>query len=186
MEYHAVFSKPNPIPLKKLGYSCYDLHFHTEYSDGAAKIKDILSKLEELGIGAAITDHNEVKGIKAANSDKIIPGIEVTIKNNADVLFYFYEKKDLYEFHSEISKKKKGGLLHSIIDMEIVELLEVSKKYSCLSSFAHPEKNPPNIKNPIYRKVDAIEVINSGVSRNCNTMALASAKQLGKAITAGK
>ena len=46
------------------------LHVHTEYSllDGAARIKDLIARVKELGMNSvAITDHGVVQGFPDAN-----------------------------------------------------------------------------------------------------------------------
>lgn len=64
----------------------FDLHIHSNYSDGHASVKDIIKAARRRGLdGIAITDHDTMRGIPAAKKyikeqklDLIlIPGIEV-------------------------------------------------------------------------------------------------------------
>src|SRR5512137_1052983 len=64
----------------------FDLHIHSNYSDGQASIKEIIEAAKMRGLdGIAITDHDTMKGIPAARryikEQKLdlllIPGIEV-------------------------------------------------------------------------------------------------------------
>ena len=64
----------------------FDLHIHSNYSDGHADVKEIVQAAKRRGLdGIAITDHDTMKGIPAAKKyikEKkldllLIPGIEV-------------------------------------------------------------------------------------------------------------
>jgi predicted metal-dependent phosphoesterase TrpH len=64
----------------------FDLHIHSNYSDGHANVKEIVQAAKRRGLdGIAITDHDTMKGIPAAKKyikEKkldllLIPGIEV-------------------------------------------------------------------------------------------------------------
>ena len=55
----------------------------------------------ELGIGIAITDHNEIKGAVAIDEYKdllTIPGIEITSAEGSHLLVYFYNINELKIF----------------------------------------------------------------------------------------
>jgi len=65
----------------------FDLHIHSNYSDGHASVPEIIEAARRRGLdGIAITDHDTMKGITAArryiDEQKIdlilIPGVEVT------------------------------------------------------------------------------------------------------------
>jgi len=62
----------------------YDIHIHTNYSDGANTPPDVIRRAKKIGLsGIAITDHDTVEGClnaKKYNSKnfKIIPGVEIT------------------------------------------------------------------------------------------------------------
>jgi predicted metal-dependent phosphoesterase TrpH len=65
----------------------FDLHIHSNYSDGRADVKDIIEAAKRRGLdGIALTDHDTMRGIPAAkkyideqNIDLVlIPGVEVT------------------------------------------------------------------------------------------------------------
>ena len=63
------FKKPN-LPELIRQYTVVDLHFHTHYSDGNNSIEEIAKQAGKLGIGVAITDHNEIKGAVEIDSYK--------------------------------------------------------------------------------------------------------------------
>ena len=56
-----LFKRPNLDELTQQ-YAVVDLHFHSKYSDGNNAVSSIAKRALELGIGIAITDHNEIKG----------------------------------------------------------------------------------------------------------------------------
>ena len=97
------FETPNIKTLNK-NFSLVDMHVHTEYShDCTTKLSDILKKAKKLGVGIAITDHNEVRGclkaLKSKNPPLIIPGIEICSKEAKEVLAYFYSPSELEDFY---------------------------------------------------------------------------------------
>jgi DNA polymerase III alpha subunit len=88
------FERPNLAELKKEN-TVVDLHFHSYYSDGFNTVETIAKKAHELGIGIAITDHNEIRGaveIDGYQDIFSIPGIEMTSREGTHVLIY-------HEFH---------------------------------------------------------------------------------------
>jgi len=64
----------------------FDIHIHSNYSDGANSIEEIVKHAKKIGLdGIAITDHDEIEGtLKAMEFDsenfRVIPGIEVSSK----------------------------------------------------------------------------------------------------------
>ena len=55
------FEKPKITDLIK-HFTVIDLHFHSRYSDGSNTVKQIVKQARELGVGIAITDHNDIRG----------------------------------------------------------------------------------------------------------------------------
>ena len=55
------FERPDLDALTH-NYTVVDLHFHSHYSDGYNSVPAIAEKAQELGIGIALTDHNEIRG----------------------------------------------------------------------------------------------------------------------------
>jgi len=193
------FSIPKINSLKKQGYTCVDMHFHTVNSDGAATVDEILEKSRKLGIGISITDHNEIKGYleavkKKKEIDFIIPGIEVKSKELVDILFYFYNLNDLKQFYTkEILpyRKKISVIARTIIPLQ--KIYNLSTKYNCVTSVAHPygysmragSKNLFEKHEQTLKKFDVIEAINGGNSRTKNEEAIKYIKKHDKGFTAG-
>ncbi len=194
-----MFANPNINYLKKQGYTCVDMHFHSSYSDGAANINQILEKSRNLGIGFSITDHNEIKGNleileKKKESDFIIPGIEVKSKEYIDILFYFYNINDLKEFYKkEIEPYRKKFFIKITTSIPLEKIYLLSKKYNCVTSVAHPYGYNTRIGvkrlfkkyEHILKKFDVIEAINGGNPREKNKEAITYIKEYNKGITAG-
>ena len=98
-----LFERPNLEELTEQ-YAVVDLHFHSKYSDGNNAISSIAKRARDLGIGIAITDHNEIKG--AVEVDRYrgvlnIPGIEVTSREGTHLLIYFYDIRSLKQFYKK-------------------------------------------------------------------------------------
>ena len=56
-----IFEKPDLPELTKR-YTVVDMHVHTHYTDGLSSVEEIAHRVRELGIGIAITDHNDIRG----------------------------------------------------------------------------------------------------------------------------
>jgi predicted metal-dependent phosphoesterase TrpH len=181
-----IFSVPDISKLRNQGYLCVDMHFHTNFSDGASTVDQVLNKINKLDIGVAITDHNEIKGSQEAIRKKqewilIIPGIEVKSIELIDILFYFYDEKEMISFYNKEIQPNKVKYLHSTkTSLPLVELVKLEKKYNCLMSVAHPygysvrsrfndvfEKNASIIEHCKF-----IEALNGGNDRKHNELAV--------------
>ena len=106
----ATIAKPNHKKIREDGFCEVDMHVHSRYSDSFAKVRDLLKRAKNLGIGISITDHNEVTGsIKAAQQENlVIPGIEITAKEGTHLLAYFYSPHDLQHFFDTTLKGKRS------------------------------------------------------------------------------
>jgi predicted metal-dependent phosphoesterase TrpH len=54
--------------MREKGYMPVDMHIHTHYSDAAIRIPSLLTRANHLGIGVAITDHNEIGFFLSTNT----------------------------------------------------------------------------------------------------------------------
>ena len=81
IDHHRIqFERPDLTKLKEKN-TVVDPHFHSHYPDGHNSIEAIAQKARQLGIGVAVTDHNEIRGaVEIAQYRDIlsIPGIEMT------------------------------------------------------------------------------------------------------------
>lgn len=192
-----ILKKPDIDYLNKKGYICFDMHIHSEYSsDCNSKVISIIKRAKELGIGIAITDHNEIKGCLEAyklNKNIIVPGVEVRSKEGFDLLFYFSKIKRVIDFYEKIVKPNKKKVGSS--KLKGVDLIEKSEDYKAIACIAHTYRPSPrriihsiihtkNVKS-IFDKVKIFEVINSKNFRIFNNKAIKIAKKKDKGIIGG-
>jgi len=168
-----LFEKPNLDDLTEQ-YAVVDLHFHSKYSDGKNPVSSIAKRARELGIGIALTDHNEIKG--AVELDKYreilnIPGIEVTSAEGTHLLIYFYEVKSLKRFYKKDVIPKMGHDVMSSTSMEMEEIIKCARAFETVIVFPHPYSAtftgiqntyfPEDRLDRLFEMVDGIEVINA-------------------------
>jgi predicted metal-dependent phosphoesterase TrpH len=154
----------------------------------------LLKKARKLGIGLAVTDHNDIRAaLQLAREDiMFIPGIEVNSKTNKDTLLYFYKINDLKEFYEKHIAAYRFSWRRLRVRKTMTEILEDAEKYNCVKSLAHPygylTKNiikTLNKRSEIMRLIDSIEIVNGGNTRRRNTKAISLAQENEKAFTAG-
>ena len=190
-----IFERPNYKELRK-EYNLFDMHVHSKYSDGVRKIRRILKRANTLGIGVAITDHNKIKGAVMAYKNRfdvrIIPGIEIMTTRYEELLFYFHRLSDLKKFYEGIIKKNQTTKRMNKLDISLNELVEYGRRFNSVVSIPHPYWPIPTnysriLKNDksIFKKVDAVEVLNSQKRRRNNLKAIELCKRLNKSITGG-
>lgn len=193
------FGKPDYVKLKQKGFSMFDMHVHTKYSDGANGVPSILKKAKKLGIGLAITDHNEIIGALKAYTNtlgvKIIPGIELTTFEGSHLLFYFTHPRDLEDFYIKHIKDKKLEHPNFITNVKTKEIIKYSQKYDCILSVAHPFSPSRlglfnNIKKghtdeSLLRDLPTFEVLCGSNLKSMNQKSIEWAWQLNKAVTGG-
>jgi predicted metal-dependent phosphoesterase TrpH len=191
------FEKPNLSDLTA-HYTVVDLHFHSHHSDGYNTVDSIAKKAYDLGIGIAITDHNEIKG--AVDIDGYpdvfsIPGIEITSKEGTHILVYFYEIDSLKIFYNDHVIPYMGNEVMSSTSLEVQEIIRRARKFKTVVIFPHPYCGTyTGIQNPyfpqeqlegIFSIIDGIEVINSENMNKCNLRSALLGFNLGKGITGG-
>ncbi|MBU0991305.1 MAG: PHP domain-containing protein [Proteobacteria bacterium] len=191
--------KPDFKSLKKKNVMMIDMHVHTRFSDSYSRVGKILSKAEKLGIGVAITDHNEIQGVLRASEIKsavpVIPGIEVGTLEGPHVLVYFTEIFDIIDFYERYIAPFKNADPFTNTSVSIKDLVVSASRYDSLVSVAHPFSHaytnvPRSIMNGItdpsfFDYVDAVEVLNGAISKNRNKNAAEFAKALHMRYTGG-
>jgi len=191
------FEKPDLKELKKR-YTVVDMHFHSKYSDGRDTIDRIVEKVKKLGIGIAITDHNEIKGAIEIDGHKeilSIPGIEITTKEGSHLLLYFYDIQSLIKFYDQNVKPYMGNGVMSSISLTMEEVIHRSKKFNAITVFPHPYSavytgvcNPQFSHadlNKLFHLIDGIEVINSNNINKWNLKSALLGFNLDKGIVGG-
>jgi len=173
-----------------------DMHVHTNISDGCSSPEVILKEAKNKGTHLAITDHNQIEGVKQIVDNKlgvvVIPGIEVTCKEGPHLLFYFESYDKLEGFFKEyvVPYRQRSWMFN--INLGAKELMEGSKKFSGLVVAAHPFGpgltgfyNVFGKDQKIIKLLDGVEGINSNCTKKMNNKAVKWGKRIGKIITAG-
>jgi predicted metal-dependent phosphoesterase TrpH len=195
--FRVQFETPNLPELVKR-YTVVDMHFHTCHSDGRNSIKKVAKRAQKLGIGVAVTDHNEIKGALEINKYRnilSIPGIEITTKEGPHLLVYFYDVKSLKQFYHKSIKPYMGPDLMSSIHLEVEEIIKRARNYKTVIIFPHPysaaytgicnSQFPQQLRERVLRLVDGVEVINAENMNKWNLRCTVLGFNLDKAITAG-
>jgi hypothetical protein len=192
-----LFEKPNIPKLKKDGYLCVDMHFHSTFSDGAANINEIILKATSLGIGVSITDHNVIEGsLEAVKKYKwVVPGIEIKSRELIDILFYFYDANEMrYFFKKNVEPFKVNYLIKwTRTTIPLKDIMIMGDSYKCIMSVAHPFGYALRVSitdlfekyEKILEMYDVFEAINGGNNRNQNISAIRYIQKNKKAYTGG-
>jgi predicted metal-dependent phosphoesterase TrpH len=191
------FEKPSLETLTKK-HTVVDLHFHTRFSDGINKVKTVVKKAMELGIGIAITDHNEIKGAIAIDEYKdllTIPGIEITSAEGSHLLVYFYDINELKIFYQKDVKPFMGNDIMTSLSLKMEDIIHRANRYDTVVILAHPFcaaytgvcnlQFPPKRLKGLCDLVDGVEVINAGNINKWNLKCAVFGFNLNKAIVGG-
>jgi predicted metal-dependent phosphoesterase TrpH len=191
------FEKPNLETLSKK-HTVVDLHFHTRFSDGINKVKTVAKRAMELGIGIAITDHNEIKGAISIYEYKdllTIPGIEITSSEGSHLLVYFYCIDELKKFYQKDVQPFMGHDIMTSLSLKMEDIIHRATRYNTVIIFAHPFcaaytgvcnlQFPPERLQRLCDLVDGVEVINAGNINKWNLKCAVFGFNLNKAIVGG-
>jgi predicted metal-dependent phosphoesterase TrpH len=164
-------------------------------------VPSLLQRAEELGIGVAITDHNEIAGVIEAYESgpgvPVIPGIEVSALDGPHILIYFPALAGLADFFERYVKDARQESPFMAIRLTTEEIVTRAAHFDCLTVAAHPYgyavmnrgllKCVENgaLPSALPDRFDAIEVICGGMSRSLNRRAIAYADERACAITGG-
>ncbi|MGD9175277.1 MAG: PHP domain-containing protein, partial [Desulfobacterales bacterium] len=198
IDHHRIrFERPDLANLKEK-HTVVDLHFHSHYSDGHNSIEAIAQKARELGIGIAVTDHNEIRGaLEIAQHRDIlsIPGIEMTSSEGTHILIYFYQLDQLETFYHDHVIPHMGNDIMSSTVLQMEEIIKRARKFRTVIIFPHPYCGVyTGIQNSyfsddrrehIFSMVDGVEVINSENMKISNLRSAVLGFNLNKCITGG-
>lgn len=195
-----LFQKPRHKTLIQQGFTPVDMHNHSQYSDTTTKLPTIAKKARKLGIGVALTDHNEVAGnIRLAKENPdllVVPGLEITTKEMAHVLTYFYSHDEMQDFFRKHIKDSRGGNPNLATNVSVTDLVDITKDYSCLVAPAHPFAFPKRfsfisamergfVDKSVLQSLHAVEVICGANLRYMNNCAVDWAAELEKGTIGG-
>ena len=191
------FERPNLEKLNKK-HTVVDLHFHSRHSDGLNSIDKIAAKALKLGIGIAITDHNEICGALEIDQFKdvfSIPGIELTAAEGSHLLVYFYDTDTLERYYEKEVLPFMGHGIMSSLNLTMGEIIKRSRKYACVIIFAHPysalytgicnlQFSEKELKR-FFKLADGVEVINASNLNKWNLKCAVLGFNLGKSMVGG-
>jgi hypothetical protein len=201
IQHTITFERPLIGEIARRGYQAVDMHFHTNHSDSPTQVKDALNRAKKMGVGIAITDHNEISGVIEAYGRRpetlLIPGMEISALDGPHILVYFYTLSELSEFytrHIQPNKQKSPFLATRLTTEDIVDRIE---GYNCVTVAAHPygylifnkglqKCIDSNYLDPnILSRFDGIEAISGLLRREMNRKAADLAIQQTMGITGG-
>ena len=196
-DHRIQFERPNLAELIKQNI-VVDLHFHSHYSDGHNTVAAIAKKARDLGIGIAITDHNEIRGaveIDGYSDVFSIPGIEMTSKEGTHILIYFYSMDNLETFYNDDVIPYMGNDIMSSTTLEMEEIIKRARKFKTVIIFPHPfcgvytgiqnSYFSEDRRERIFPMIDGVEVINSENMNKSNLRSALLGFNLNKGITGG-
>lgn len=179
-----------------------DMHFHTNCSDSFTDIDAALKLAAERGVGVAVTDHNLIASlvrIKDRNTGvPVVPGMEISTSDGPHILAYFYEMDDLERFwYHRIRPRLQDCPWLALRNCSTAKLLDLLDAENCVVSAAHPMGYLMSNKGvevcirkgyldeSVASRLDAYEVICSGMTHESNLQALESARRYGIGFTGG-
>ncbi|HEV8594054.1 MAG TPA: PHP-associated domain-containing protein [Thermoplasmata archaeon] len=195
------FERPRVEHIRDSGFHAADMHFHTNHSDAYTTVRSALSLAKRKGVGLAITDHNTASGALEAfrmqTGVLVIPGMEVSSEDGPHILLFFYDLGEMVEFYHREIEKRKGKSPYLATTLSTEDLLECTSRYNCVRAAPHPygylvfnrgvakcvEKG--YLGQETLSRLEAIEVINGGMTRNLNRRASDLADKLGLGLVGG-
>jgi predicted metal-dependent phosphoesterase TrpH len=191
------FQKPDLNQLNN-NNTVVDMHFHSTYSDGLNRIGKIAAQARRLGIGIAITDHNDIRGaleIDAYDDLLTIPGIELTVAEGSHLLVYFYNTQELKRFYDREIAPHKGCGVMSSLSLSMADAIESARRYACVIIFPHPYcamftgvcniQFSESQRQELFQMVDGVEVINANNLNKWNLKCTVLGFNLGRAMVGG-
>jgi len=191
------FEKPNISELIQQ-FIVVDLHFHTHYSDGMNSIRQVARRVRQLGIGIAVTDHNEIGGALEIDQYKdilSIPGIEITSREGSHLLVYFYDVESLAHFFHEFVQPNMGNGFMSSLSLPMEEIIAKARLFKTVVILPHPYCAAyTGVCNPqfsmarqkrLFDMVDGVEAINSENLKKWNLRCAVLGFNLNKTVVGG-
>jgi predicted metal-dependent phosphoesterase TrpH len=192
-----LFDRPDLAQLLQ-NHTVVDLHFHSNYSDGLNSVSKIAQRARSLGIGLAITDHNEIRGALELDLHEdifSIPGIEITSAEGSHLLVYFYDTEELRRFYELHVVPHMGYGVMSSLSLPMAQIIQRARQHECLIIFPHPYcalytgicnlQFSPGQLEELFHMVDGIEAINASNLNRWNLKCTVLGFNLGKSMVGG-
>lgn len=200
-DHRVTFQRPKWKQLHEEGITAVDMHFHTNHSDSYTDVRTAVKLAASRKIGFAVTDHNLVAGAEEAFRMKrdvmIIPGIEISAWDGPHILAYFYDLGSLKDYWERNIRNEVQRSPYLAIRKGTEWILDSLEDENCIVSAAHPMGYMGNDKGlqkcidkgrlteDVTERLDAYEVICSGMGRKSNIAAKESADRFGLGYTGG-
>ena len=196
------FERPDWGAIRDSEDMAVDMHFHTSCSDSFTDVRAAVRLAAERGVGVAITDHNLIESLVRIKGEDtpvpVIPGMEVSTSDGPHILVYFYDLSDLERFwYRSIRPRLQECPWLALRDCPTERLLDLLEKENCVVSAAHPAGyfgtnkgvevciHKGYLGEDVAKRLNAYEVICSGMTRDSNRRALAAARRYGIGYTGG-
>ena len=192
-----LFKKPD-LALLRRDHAVFDMHFHTRRTDGRDTVQAIAAQARALGIGIAITDHNDIQSaleMEQFPDVPSIPGIEITSREGTHILVYFYERRHLKKFYTKYIQPFLGQDVMSSTKLSMEEIINSARLFPSVTIFPHPYSVAytgicnlnfePSRLERLLEVVDGVEVINAGNIHRWNLRCALLGLYLKKSITGG-
>jgi len=176
----------------------YDLHCHSNFSDGLARIDEIEEKCLKDDFSVVLTDHNEIRGsIKLFERGKVptLPAIEACCKEGLEFLIYFNDTSKIESFYKKAIEPYRLGRFMVQLKNGALSVLGAAKEFEGKIVIAHPfgigkkavsyYKHDKAVIKEIEKLIHGVEIYNGNVHKSSNQKAQEYAKSLGLPITVG-
>lgn len=180
----------------------FDLHTHSNFSDGLPSIDRIEDRCLRDQLSISLTDHNEIRGSVLLNErDRIscLPGIEVGTKEGLEFLVYFGCTGQLEDYYRRAVEPFLLSRFMVRSKVSSIDCLETAKEMGAYVSLAHPfafgrksldfqqssRKTSKTFVDEVVERIDAVELYNGGVPPKVNRRAAAFLESIDKPVTVG-
>ena len=180
----------------------FDLHTHSNFSDGLPSIDRIEDRCLRDQLSISLTDHNEIRGSVLLNErDRIscLPGIEVGTKEGLEFLVYFGCTGQLEDYYRRAVEPFLLSRFMVRSKVSSIDCLETAKEMGAYVSLAHPfafgrksldfqqtsRKTSKTFVDEVVERIDAVELYNGGVPPKVNRRAAAFLESIDKPATVG-
>jgi hypothetical protein len=180
----------------------FDLHTHSNFSDGLPSIDRIEDRCLRDRLSISLTDHNEIRGSVQLNErDQIscLPGIEVGTREGLEFLVYFGCPGQLEDYYRRAVEPFLLSRFMVRSKVSSIDCLEAAKEMGAYVSLAHPfafgrksldfqrasRKTTHTFVEEVVERIDAVELYNGGVPPKVNRRAASFLESIDKPITVG-
>jgi hypothetical protein len=180
----------------------FDLHTHSNFSDGLPSIDRIEDRCLRDRLSISLTDHNEIRGSVQLNERgqiSCLPGIEVGTREGLEFLVYFGCPGQLEDYYRRAVEPFLLSRFMVRSKVSSIDCLEAAKEMGAYVSLAHPfafgrksldfqrasRRTTHTFVEEVVERIDAVELYNGGVPPKVNRRAASFLESIDKPITVG-